>query len=186
MPGAPEKEQSVAEKPDTTLVRSAINGDAEGFTELCRRYYPAMVAIAHSVLGDRHLAEDAAQQAFAKAAVKLPQLKKESRFANWLAVICRNIAKDIARRTENLQSTDELSIAAAKSSDDETAEVVKEAISKLSASARELVFLRFYDGMSYEQISAVLGISEQAINGRLRRAKKKMAGYLRHNGFGEV
>ncbi len=176
----------MTEKPDTTLVRSVINGDAEGFTELCQRYYPAMVAIAHSVLGDRHLAEDAAQQAFAKAAVKLPQLKKESRFANWLAVICRNIAKDIARRTENLHSTDDLSIVAAKSSNDETAEVVREAISKLSASARELVFLRFYDGMSYEQISAVLGISEQAINGRLRRAKKKMAGYLGRNGFGEV
>jgi len=186
MPGAPKKEQSVAQKPDTTLVKAAINGDAEGFTELCQRYYPAMVAIAHSVLGDRHLAEDAAQQAFAKAAVKLPQLKKESRFANWLAVICRNIAKDIARRTENLHSTDDLSIVAAKSSNDETAEVVREAISKLSASARELVFLRFYDGMSYEQISAVLGVSEQAINGRLRRAKKKMAGYLRRNGFGEV
>ncbi len=176
----------MTQKPDTTLVRSAIKGDAEGFTELCQRYYPAMVAIAHSVLGDRHLAEDAAQQAFAKAVVKLPQLKKENRFAGWLAVICRNIAKDIARRTEKLHSTDDLSTVAAKSSDDETAEVVREAISKLSASARELVFLRFYDGMSYEQISTVLGISEQAINGRLRRAKKKMAGYLRSNGFGEV
>ncbi|NQT02823.1 MAG: sigma-70 family RNA polymerase sigma factor, partial [Planctomycetes bacterium] len=141
---------------------------------------------AHSVLGDRHLAEDAAQQAFAKAAVKLPQLKKESRFAGWLAVICRNIAKDMARRTESLQSTDDLSIAAAKSSDDETAEVVREAISKLSASARELVFLRFYDGMSYEQISTVLGISEQAINGRLRRVKRKLAGYLGRNGFDEI
>ena len=176
----------MAQKPDTTLVRSAINGDAEGFTELCQRYYPAMVAIAHSVLGDRHLAEDAAQQAFAKAAVKLPQLKKESRFAGWLAVICRNVAKDIARRTENLHSTDDLSTAAAKSSNDEIAEGVRQAISKLSASARELIFLRFYDGMSYEQISVVLGISEQAINGRLRRAKKKMADYLRRNGFGEV
>jgi len=31
-----------------------------------------------------------------------------------------------------------------------------------------------------------LGISEQAINGRLRRAKKKMADYLQRNGFGEV
>ena len=176
----------MAQKPDTTLVRSAINGDAEGFTELCRRYYPAMVAIAHSVLGDRHLAEDAAQQAFAKAAVKLPQLKKESRFANWLAAICRNAAKDIARRTEKLLSTDDLSTVAGKSNDDETAEAVREAISKLPASARELIFLRFYDGMSYGQISAVLSISEQAINGRLRRAKKKMAVYLRRNGFGEV
>jgi RNA polymerase sigma-70 factor (ECF subfamily) len=181
-----EKEKLVAQKPDTALVKAAINGDAEGFTELCRRYYPAMVAIAHSILGDRHLAEDAAQQAFAKAAVKLPQLKKESRFAGWLAVICRNVAKDMARRTENLRTTDDLSTIADKSNDDDTTETVREAISKLSASARELIFLRYYDGMSYEQISEVLGISEQAISGRLRRAKKKMADYLRRNGFGEV
>lgn len=186
MPGTPEKERSVTQKPDTTLVRAAIKGDAEGFTELCHHYYPAMVAIAHSVLGDRHLAEDAAQQAFAKAAVKLPQLKKETRFAGWLAAICRNIAKDMARKTEKFQSTDDLSIAAAEPRDDGTIEAVRQAIRKLSASARELVFLRFYDGMSYEQISTVLGISEQAINGRLRRVKKKMSGYLRRNGFGEV
>ena len=186
MPGLLQKERSVDQTSDTALVKAAVNGDVECFTELCQRYYTAMVAIAHSVLGDRHLAEDAAQQAFAKAAVKLPQLKKESRFANWLAVICRNVAKDIARRTENLHSTDDLSMVAAKSSDDETTEVVRQAISRLPVSARELVFLRFYDGMSYEQISAVLGISEQAINGRLRRTKKKLAGYLRLNGFGEV
>ena len=186
MSGVLQKERSVDQKPDTVLVKAAVNGNAEGFTELCRRYYPAMVAIAHSVLGDRHLAEDAAQQAFAKAAVKLPQLKKESRFANWLAVICRNIAKDIARSKERLLSIDDLSIEAAKPNDDETAEVVRQAISNLSASTRELVFLRYYDGMSYEQISGVLGISEQAINGRLRRAKKKLAGYLRRNGFNEA
>ena len=190
MSGALEKEKSVAQKPDTVLVKAAINGNAEGFTELCRRYYPAMVAIAHSILGDRHLAEDAAQQAFAKAALKLPQLKKESRFAGWLAVICRNVAKDMARNVGaglRVCPTDDLSMIAAKSGDDNsTTETVREAISKLSASAREVIFLRYYDGMSYEQISAVLGISEQAINGRLRRAKKKMADYLRRNGFGEV
>jgi RNA polymerase sigma-70 factor (ECF subfamily) len=189
MSGALEKEKSVAQKPDTVLVKAAIKGDADSFTELCRRYYPAMVAIAHSILGDRHLAEDAAQQAFAKAALKLPQLKKESRFAGWLAVICRNIAKDMARNVGaglRVCPTDDLSTIAAESRDDDTAETVREATSKLSASAREVIFLRYYDGMSYEQISAVLGISEQAINGRLRRAKKKMADYLRRNGFGEV
>ncbi len=189
MSGALEKEKSVAQKPDTVLVKAAIKGDADSFTELCRRYYPAMVAIAHSILGDRHLAEDAAQQAFAKAALKLPQLKKESRFAGWLAVICRNIAKDMARNVGaglRVCPTDDLSTIAAESRDDDTTEAVREAISKLSASAREVIFLRYYDGMSYEQISAVLGISEQAINGRLRRAKKKMADYLRRNGFGEV
>jgi len=184
--GALEKEKSVAQKPDTVLVKAAINGDADSFTELCRRYYAAMLAIAHSVLGDRHLAEDAAQQAFAKAAVKLPQLKNKNRFAGWLAAICRNVARDMLRRAENYHTAEDLSMVAAKSDTDESAEAVRKALSKISSSARELIFLRYYDGMSYEQISAVLGISEQAVSGRLRRAKKKMADYLRRNGFGEV
>lgn len=186
MSGALEKKRSVVQKPDTVLVKAAIDGDADGFTELCRRYYPAMVAIAHSVLGDRHLAEDAAQQVFAKAAVKLPQLKKENRFAGWLAVICRNVARDMARNTEKLRTTEDLSMIAATAETDDDAEEVRKALNRLSAPAREVIFLRYYDGMSYEQISSVLGISEQAINGRLRRAKKKMADYLRRNGFGEV
>lgn len=181
-----EKEKVAPQKPDSALVEAATNGDADSFTELCRRYYPAMVAIAHSVLGDRHLAEDAAQQAFAKAVRKLPQLKRKSQFAGWLAVICRNTAKDMARSTEKLHSADDFSLIADESHQSDTAETVKQAITELSPSQRELIFLRFYDGMSYEQISAVLGLSKQAINGRLRRAKKKMADYLRRNGFGEV
>ena len=179
-------EKSIVQKPDTTLVEAAVEGDADSFTELCRRYYPAMVAIAHSLIGDRHLAEDAAQQAFAKAAVKLPQLRRKSQFAGWLATICRNAARDMARSREKPASDVDLSTVAAKSDDDGTAYVVREALSRLSAPAREVIFLRFYDGLSYEQISAVLGISEQAINGRLRRAKKKMADYLRRNGFAKV
>ena len=174
------------QKPDITLVEAAIDGDAESFTELCRRYYPTMVAIAHSILGDRHLAEDAAQEAFAKAAFGLPQLRRKSKFAGWLATICRNAAKDMIRRTTDQRVVIERSVVATQSGRNEAAEVVRHAIGKLSAPARELVFLRYYDGLSYEQISAVLGISQQAINGRLRRAKRKMADYLRRNGFGGV
>jgi len=174
------------QEPDTTLVEAAIDGDAESFTELCKRYYPAMVAIAHSILGDRHLAEDAAQEAFAKAAFGLPQLRRKGKFAGWLAAICRNAAKDMVRYANDRPVVIDRSAAATRSGQGDTAEVVREAINKLSAPVRELVFLRYYDGLSYEQISAVLGISQQAINGRLRRAKRKIAGYLRRQGFGEV
>lgn len=174
------------QEPDLTLVEQACSGDTDSFTELCRRYYPAMVAIAHSVIGDRHLAEDAAQQTFAKAVRQMMNLKNKSKFAAWLAAICRNVALDLARRTERLRTTEDLSMIAAGSQESEVADAVKEALNRLSAAAREVIFLRYYDGMTYEQISAVLGISEQAINGRLRRAKKKMADYLRHSGFVEV
>jgi RNA polymerase sigma-70 factor (ECF subfamily) len=171
---------------DLALVQSAIDGDAGSFTELCRRYYPAMVAIAHSIIGDRHLAEDAAQQTFAKAVRKMTQLKNKSKFVSWLAAICRNVALDLAHNRERLQGAEDLSTIAAKSHENDITETVKEALNKLSSSAKEIIFLRYYDGMTYEQISAVLQISEQAINGRLRRAKKKMTNYLRHSGFGEV
>lgn len=174
----------MAEKPDSVLVEAAISGEADSFTELCKRYYPAMVAIAHSAIGDRHLAEDAAQQAFVKAVAELPQLRDRSRFASWLAVICRNAAKDIAQSRRARENYELFSATANESRDDDVSEYVREALSRLSASAREVIFLRFYDGLSYEQISAVLGMSEQAVNGRLRRAKSKLANYLRHKGFG--
>jgi len=176
----------MVQEPDTTLVEAAIDGDPASFTELCRRYYPAMVAIAHSLLGDRHLAEDAAQDTFAKAAVNLPQLRQKDKFAGWLAAICRNQARNMARRGNVTQANDEVLVKAAEPQRDDSGEAVRQALSRLSAPARELVFLRYYDGLSYERISGLLGISQQAINGRLRRAKRKMADYLRHNGFDEV
>jgi len=75
---------------------------------------------------------------------------------------------------------------AAQGGGGEARDAVKAALGRLSPRAREVVFLRYYDGLSYEQISDVLGITEQAINGRLRRAKRKLAEHLRRDGFGEV
>ncbi len=173
-------------QPDRTLVEQAVGGDGDSFAELCRRYYGALVAVGHSILGDRHLAEDAAQQAFAKAAVNLPKLRKADQFGRWVAAICRNEARDLARARQVARMDGEMPAAEPESDRLAVTEVVKRALGRLSSEAREVVFLRFYDGLSYDQISEVLGISEQAINGRLRRAKRELAEYLRRDGFGEV
>jgi RNA polymerase sigma-70 factor (ECF subfamily) len=194
----------VDDRGDSVLVERAARGDGDSFTELCRRYYGPMVAIGHAILGDRHLAEDAAQQAFAKAAMNLPRLRRPGQFGSWLAAICRNEARDLARarrveqtRGEGIlplsslhrqeagqtQGRDALATGDARDTD---CEAVKKALGRLPDEAREVIFLRFYDGLSYEQISAVLSISEQAINGRLRRAKRKLAQHLRQDGFDEV
>ncbi|MBN1505628.1 MAG: sigma-70 family RNA polymerase sigma factor [Sedimentisphaerales bacterium] len=175
------------DRADNMLVEQAVRGDGDSFTELCRRYYGAMVAIGHAIIGDRHLAEDAAQQAFAKAAANLPRLHKPDQFGRWVAAICRNEARDLAHvhRGAPTEEPPEM-VGEGGTEPDETGEAVKKALGRLSAEAKEVIYLRFYDGLSYEQISAVLGISEQAINGRLRRAKKKLAQYLRRDGFDEV
>ena len=176
--------QNVPDKTETKLVEAAVGGDIESFGKLCRRYYGPMVAIAYSVVSDHQLAEDAAQESFARALVSLRKLKKQTRFAPWLAAICRNVAKDMVATKVRQISTKDFSQAARKNTD-ENAPVIRRAIEQLPVSAKELVVLRYYNGLSYEQIASVLGISQAAINGRLTRAKRKMAKYLRRNGFPE-
>jgi len=181
-----EREDLLETEPDSTLVERAIGGDGDSFTELCRRYYGPAVAIGHSILGDRHLAEDAAQQAFAKAALNLPRLRQADQFGRWVAAICRNEARDLVRSRREVPVDPGATPEEVTRDSDECGRAVREALRQLAPEAREAIYLRFYDGLSYERISAVLGISEQAINGRLRRAKRKLAQYLRRNGFDEV
>lgn len=66
-----------------------------------------------------------------------------------------------------------------ESSDDESSRLIRRAIEQLPCAAKELIVLRYYNNLSYEQIAPILGISTAAINGRLARAKRKMADYLK-------
>ena len=173
------------DKSETRLVKAAIDGDIDSFGKLCQRYYAAMVAIGYSVLADHQLAEDAAQESFARALINLKNLRNKTKFVPWLAAICRNVAKDMVIANARKISTDYLSKAAQNNNHDESYRLIRRAIEQLPVSARELIVLRYYNGLSYEEINSVLGISRPTINGRLTRAKRKMAKYLKRNGFPE-
>ena len=142
------------------------------------RHHASMVAIAQAMLGDGHLAEDAAQEAFAKAARRLDSLKKPARFACWLGAICRNTARDIRRRTPRTVSLGERDLAAPPSSQDADLEAVRVAMDRLPDQARELLHLRYRNELSYRQIGELLGISTQAVQGRLRRARNEVREHL--------
>lgn len=176
----------MTDKLETKLVESTLSGDIDSFGKLCSSYYGSMVAIAYSVLTDHHLAEDAAQEAFARALRNLKKLKRKEKFAPWLAQICRNVARDMASAKSRQISAGDFSQLPDSQNEDPNGRAVRQAIGKLSFSEKELIVLRYYNNLSYERMSAVLGISKAAINGRLNRARRKMAKYLQRNGFGEV
>jgi len=170
---------------DQILVRRALEADPESFGELCRRYYRSLVAVADSILLDHHLAEDAAQEALAAACRQLPKLKKPERFGPWIVAICRNVAKDMLRQRQRQRKPVEACQGhnCSCEQDDDQRAVLAEALQKLPQHLREVVFLRFYNEMSYRRMAQVLGATEQVIDGRIRRAKKKMAVYLKTVGF---
>jgi RNA polymerase sigma-70 factor (ECF subfamily) len=170
---------------DHILVRRALQADPESFGELCRRYYHPLVAVADAVLLDHHLAEDAAQEALAHACRQLPQLKEPERFGPWVAAICRNVAKDMRRvRRREYRPAEDCEAPQRACEHDGQAQVVAEALQHLPQRLREAVFLRFYNGLSYQQMAGVLGVTPESIDGRLRRAKKRLAVYLTKRGFG--
>ena len=170
---------------EKALVDKAVGGDIESFGELCRRYYPAMAAIAYAVLSDHQLAEDAAQESFARALVNLRRLRNKSRFAPWLAAICRNIAKDMLAAKAKHISVEDLSYIAQKNNDDATNRMIRRAIEQLPATSKELIVLRYYNNLPHERIASILGTSPAAVNGKLARTKRKMARYLKQNGYPE-
>ncbi len=160
-------------------------GNLASFGELCERYYCSMVAIGYACLRDHHLAEDIAQEAFAKALVKLPHLEQPDRFGIWLAKICRNTARDVLRKKTEVNNVPDLTGFPGRTSSENSNHEVEKAIGKLPPAARELIALRYYHQMSYEQMTEVLGLSKAAINGRLNRAKQKLAKILKRDGFPE-
>jgi len=169
---------------DDILVQRALQADPKSFGQLCRRYYAALVVIAGSILLDQHLAEDAAQEALAHACRQLPKLKKPEQFGPWVTAICRNVARDMRRdRMRQRVPAEDCDPQAPDCSEDGQSEVLTEAMQQLPQRLREVILLRFYDGWSYEQMAQVLGATPQSIDGRLRRAKKRIAAFMKAKGF---
>jgi RNA polymerase sigma-70 factor (ECF subfamily) len=170
---------------DPILVRRALQADPESFGRLCKRYYPSLVAVADSILLDHHLAEDAAQEALAQACRQLPRLKRPELFGPWVAAICRNVAKDMLRDRQR-QRTPVEDCEPPQVNDgvgDGQMELVAEGLRRLPLHLREVVYLRFYNELTYQEMARVLDATPQSIDGRLRRAKRRIAAYLTRRGF---
>jgi len=176
----------VAERGEAELVEAARRGDVVSFGALYRRYYAAAVGVACSVLGDSHLAEDAVQEAFAIAWRDIDRLRRPDRFVAWLGGICRNVARKMGK--SRLKRIDLQSLAApiGEPSDHGLGAAVRRSIERLPRSGREVVLLRYFSGLSYQQIAKALDVSTAAVRGRLTRAKRKIANDLRRLGLGRT
>ena len=85
------------EHSDAVLVEAAQHGRLDSFGALYQRYHNPLVALAYAQLGDKHAAEDAAQEVFAIACRDLRSLRDRDKFGPWLGGICRNVTKQMLR-----------------------------------------------------------------------------------------
>jgi RNA polymerase sigma-70 factor, ECF subfamily len=180
------------EQTDTVLVEAAQQGRLDSFGLLYQRYHNPIVALAYAQLGDKHAAEDAAQEVFAIACRDLRSLRERAKFGAWLGGICRNVTKQMLRiKTRPAPSCspgepggDDPRGRGSYLEEQEQWDAVRRAVWNLPAEERELIVMRYFNGFSQARISQVLDLTPAAVNGRLTRAKRKIAQLLERDGFG--
>ena len=103
-------QHAVRRAQDSRLRRAARDGDDESFAAIVRAFQDMAFGYAYALLGDFHLAEDAAQEAFVEAYLNLAHLREPAAFPGWLASIARNLATDHLRRrpADPVDLTDDL------------------------------------------------------------------------------
>ena len=184
---------------ELSLIRRVLAGDTDAFEPLVTENQTKAFHLACRLLGNETDAADAVQDAFVKAYTALGDFRGDSRFSVWLYRLVNNVCIDMLRRrkrqeTVPLQTEDadgeetELPIPDERW-DPETLseraadrEAVRAALAALPADCREILTLREIGGLSYEELSAQLGLEAGTVKSRLNRARKKLCQLLLETG----
>jgi RNA polymerase sigma-70 factor, ECF subfamily len=174
---------------DAGVIRACQQGDREAFRLLFEGYKDRVFSIASYSLGDESAADDITQQIFVKLFDRINQFRGDSEFATWLYRLVINSCLDERRRTRRLQPVEEFTPMKdtgrrkppeARYERREIAGSVRIAICELKPKMRLPIILKYIEGLSYEEISNVLGCSKGTVASRLNRAHKTLAKKLSH------
>ena len=179
---------SISPADERTLVTQAQQGDRNAFSELIRIHAQGVQRVVYRMCGDQQLAEDAAQETFIQAWLKLSSFQPKSSLRNWLYRIAVNTAVDTLRREKRIlpDAVDEMHLATDTPSPEtahihaERAAAVHSAIATLPDASRAVLILREYEDLSYREIADTLDIPLGTVMSRLSYARKLLKNELAH------
>jgi RNA polymerase sigma-70 factor (ECF subfamily) len=171
-------------------IEQALKGDRAAFGHLVRAYERPVYNLTYRMLGDSAEAEDAAQETFLRAYSKLATYQPGRKFVNWLLSIASHHCIDRLRRKSRAPqlsldgplppewlASDAPRPDQVVNKSQERARV-RQVLETLPPDYRATVVLRYWYGMSYQEIAATMETTESAIKSRLHRARRMMAQQL--------
>lgn len=177
-------DQQVAE---ATLIEQTLAGNQAAFAQLVERYSGVVYNHAYRMLGNAHDAEDAVQEIFVRAYLHLATFDRARRFVNWLLSIASNYCIDrLRRRRYNWLTLDDVAFWLPSTAPGperhalatERRDTVQAALQQLPASYRQVMVLRYWNDLSYQEIATVTGLTESTVKTRLHRGRKMLAAAL--------
>lgn len=179
------------------LIMQAQSGDQAAFAQLVERYQKTVYHQALRLLSNPEDAADITQEVFLKVWRTLPSFRGESSFSTWLYRLTDNAAIDLLRREKKRRDTPSLddedtdwqSVLSDTSASphelaarNELQAAVRDGLSKLSDDHRRVLILREINGLSYEEIGAILDLSAGTVKSRISRARLALAKILQASG----
>jgi RNA polymerase sigma-70 factor (ECF subfamily) len=188
------------QKNEAEIVAKVLNGDRQAYALLVEEYKTPIYNLAYRMTRNSQDAEDLAQDTFLRAFNQLFRYDTKRGFFTWLYTISLNIIrnhlkKNSNRRRDNFRHGEKPSgpvdldgkqVALQESRDrdewhKEREEELESCLQKLSPELRELLILRFYQGLSFEVIAEITGLSLSAIKMRIYRGLEKLRKYIGEN-----
>ena len=182
----PERVTSLCQE-EITAMRRCRRGSPEAFEVFVNRYMKNAYFIALGLVGNREDAMDLSQEAFIRAYRNIKHLKPDRRFFPWFYQILKNLCishlrKRRYRQTSSLDGENCPEVAATTdyfspevvAGRNELKDKVWQAIGKLDDKHREVIILRHFQNMSYEQIAEALYCNKGTVTSRLYYARKKL------------
>ncbi|MEO8190479.1 MAG: RNA polymerase sigma factor [Acidobacteriota bacterium] len=156
-------------------------GDEDAFAALIRLGAPAALGAARRITRDAALAQDAVQEAFLRAYRALGDYRQESSFVAWVRKIAVRTAIDLVRRRRPEDPLPEGSLAgASEEKRQEDADLLRVALSTLSALDREILLAREVEGAGDAEVARRFEMTVTGVRVRMHRARKKLrARFLR-------
>lgn len=176
---------------DAELVSLVLEGETDLFRDLMERHQDSVFRIAMRYTGNTETATDISQEAFFRAFKKLSSLKDPGYFYGWLRQISLNLCMDWLRaRNGNPKSLDTLrehgfdigvsssqpriSTVEQEMQRKTIKQIVISVLEHISEDAREILLLRYFEGLTVAQISETLGLKENTTKVRLFRARESL------------
>ena len=171
-------------EPDETLVMLTLAGEQTAYEILVTRYQKAVITSALSVTKNHFMAEDAAQDAFVTAWMKLNTLQEPKKYSSWVCRIAKNCALNMISRYRSflpLDVVDNLNISDGGAENlaemyalSEEQKEVNKSIDTLPEKVRQIIYLHYFEDLSIAEIADRMRISQGTVKRQLHDGRKRI------------
>jgi RNA polymerase sigma-70 factor, ECF subfamily len=178
-------------------IKQVIKGDQDAFAEIVEIYSNSIYQLGYRMLGNRHEAEDIAQEAFIRAYVNIKSFNQDLKFSTWLFRIATNLCIDRIRKKKpdyyldaEVAGTDGLTMYSQLASNSplpeteleslELQDSVQKEILKLPEKYRSVIVLKYIEELSLNEISEILDLPLGTVKTRIHRGREALRQQLRY------